>query len=175
MHEVELKVKAVGINGDPLVRISINDAMAFDDRWHGSDIKKFIMPLSTNNRLLIEHYGKKFGENRIWDQYEFVLQEIWLDDVPISKLWQSGKKLYYHNGETIPDDLGPVDMVFGFNGSFELEFTAPVYDWIIDRRKIVMSPVDIKISSLDYYNRQYTNHAEIQRMFTIIDEKLSKL
>lgn len=175
MQEVELKIKAIGSNGDPLVRISFNDVVAFDDRWHGAVNKQFLLPLAANNRLLIEHYGKRFGENRIWDQHEFILQELWLDDVPISKLWQSGKKLYYHKGEVLPDDVGPVDMVFGFNGSFEIEFTAPVYDWIIDRRKIVTSPVDIKISSLDYYNRQYTNHAEIQRMFASIDEKLSKL
>ena len=175
MQEVELRIKAIGSNGNPLVRVSVNDMVAFDDRWYGSDTKTFLLSLGQKNRLLIEHYGKRFGENRIWDQHEFILQEIWLDDVPISKLWQSGKKLYFHNGKTIPDDLGPVDMVFGFNGSFEIEFTAPVYDWIIDRRKVVTSPVDIKISSLDYYNRQYTNHTEIQRMFSEIDEKMRNL
>ena len=176
MHQFEFRVKATGKQGDPLVRMSLNGEIFHDGRWSGDDVvKTYNLKLSDSNHLEIHHYGKRFGENRCWDQYEFVLREIWFDDVPISKIWKCGNKEYHHNGEIITDEIGPVEMVFGFNGIFSLDFTAPIYDWIIDKRKIIITPDKKKISSLDYYNREYTNHSEIRKMFARIDEALTRL
>lgn len=165
-----------GLKDPAKCKIVVNNNTVYDDYIFGNDVvHNFIVPSLPVNTLSIEHYDKKFGENRRWDQQELVVHDVMLDDVSIKPVWQKGTKEYFHQGNVIKDEVGMADMIFGFNGKYSLEFTSPVYDWIITNRKKIYSSSRDKVSSVDYYNREYTNVAEIERMIASIREKLSKI
>lgn len=171
-----LKTVISGLHDKAKCRIVVNNNCVYDDFIFGDKVEHtFTLPLLKTNTLSVEHYDKKFGENRRWDKQELVVHDIILDDVSIKRVWQQGHKEYYHQGVVIEDPVGMADMMFGFNGKYSLEFTSPVYDWIIVNRKKIYSPFRDKISSVDYHNREYNNVEEIERMIASIREKLSKV
>lgn len=86
------------------------------------------------NSLVLEHYGKYFGQNNRWDtdsengnivrDRAIRIVSIELDDVDISKYMTKYWPLITDQGEMFTD-------YFGHNGVCTIEFGAPVYDWII--------------------------------------------
>lgn len=109
------------------------------------------MPLQDNNCLILEHYGKRFGENNIWDTRSngnqivedraVKLLKLELDEVDISPYLVQQWPFKTDNGQEIPTDY------FGFNGACYINFNGPVYDWII--KTLVRDPSDKKIKAQD--------------------------
>ena len=92
------------------------------------------MRLLEENTLIIEHYDKKFGENGVWD-VRVVDGEITEDRaVKVNSIVFDEVELIgymYHHWPLITND-GPVYTdYFGFNGRCAVNFSSPVYDWII--------------------------------------------
>ena len=170
--KINLNVK--GTNGSPLVKVTLNNDTLFDSRIpEGPSTLEFISPLLDTNTLKIEHYGKQFGENRKWDTYEFVLCDILLDDVSIKTIWHNGTKVYIKDGLTT-DSVGLAEMVFGFNGYFEIQFTAPVYDWIISKRT-KQSHTSMSQSKFQYYDSFYSHSAETLALLSKIKSDIDSL
>lgn len=165
---IEIGIEASGIYGNPFCRITYNGTVIFDDIWgEGKTLRKFLVDDLKDNIIIIEHHSKRFGENRVWDKQELHIHDIYLDDVGIKFIWQIGRKYYIHQDQLIEDPLGPVDMIFGYNGKVELNFKSPVYDWIIEERGKKVTKRDL-ISILDSYNDPFIDDPKVDALLNEI-------
>jgi hypothetical protein len=138
MKTVNLLIEVLGTycNDWPLLRVGGNNDIYFDDRIENKEIIEFEMLLQENNVLVLEHHGKYFGENGRWDtvsENDVIIQDrairplrIEIDGVDICKYQFENWPLLTQHGEVFTN-------YFGFNGTCRIEFTAPVYDWIITK------------------------------------------
>lgn len=93
------------------------------------------MPLQESNSLILEHYGKYFGQNNRWDtqsENNVIVQDrgvrlvhLELDEVDIVKYVFGNWPYVTDQGESFPTNY------FGHNGKCTVNFDAPVYPWII--------------------------------------------
>ena len=93
------------------------------------------MPLQDSNNLILQHYGKQFGENNIWDTRSenncivedraVQLVRLEFDKVDIAPYLIKHWPFKTDDAQHIATDY------FGFNGCCSIDFTSPVYDWII--------------------------------------------
>lgn len=107
--------------------------------WSGTveDKKRLVLdlPLVDSNELRIRHFGKRFGEGRIWDtrtqenkivqDRAFVLTSLMFNEVDILK-HIIRFPFIRDSGEELHTDY------FGFNGDLVINFKSPVYEWIIE-------------------------------------------
>lgn len=129
---------------------------------------------SKNNTLIIQHYGKNFGQNGQWDTVSkdnvivqdraVKLLDIELDDVSIANYVVHQCMFETDNGERLNTDY------YGFNGKIEINFDSPVYEWIIDtivkpksRRLLDLSqPVETSANNLFEYEQDQRELAELE-------------
>lgn len=152
LKTVYITVKLIGYycNEWPCLKILLNNNILFDGEIVDTVTLNFKAEELSSNQLKFVHYGKRFGENNIWDVTEssdrlIVLKDVLLNDVSIGsdtihKLkfytdWSS-KQLSDSDAEFIKK-YSIIDYSTGrmpFNGSINLNFCTPVYNWIIDQR-----------------------------------------
>lgn len=134
MLNIELIFSSEYCNGWPTIRVSLND-VDYHDGVIISQQRVIIRAAELeNNKLRITHYGKAFGENGVWDTHidingdtiadKAVIKDVIVNEVSIQKYLQSIPYVT-EDGNTIHDTR------MGFNGTWELLFASPVYDWII--------------------------------------------
>jgi hypothetical protein len=117
----------------------------------GNKVIEFEMPLEAHNKLVMEHYGKQFGENGQWDtrsENDSITQDravrfisMSFDDVAVGQYLVRHWPFSTVDGQTIATDY------FGFNGQCSIEFDAPVYDWIITH--LVHDPTSHTVKAQD--------------------------
>lgn len=137
MNSVYINVDLEGTwcNHWPKLKVSVNDIIYFDGEVINKHKINITAPLLPNNKLIIQHYDKNFGQNGQWDtrveegkitqDRAVVLKSLLLDDVDISKYIIEKCPLTTDDGQTIYTGY------IGFNGTIEIKFSQPVYDWII--------------------------------------------
>lgn len=152
IEPVELVIECTGhfCNQWPTIKIIFNNTLLFDGEIIDTSTLTFNISCSENNSLQIIHYGKRFGENNVWDTNNnndryVVINEVLFNGVSIGH--ETIKKTSFNNTWTehqlktnsaefikeftcLPYSSGRLS----FNGSITINFTVPVYNWIIDQR-----------------------------------------
>ena len=119
----------------PCLRIKGNNSIYFDAEVNGNKVIEFVMPSNERNQLTLYHYGKRFGENNIWDTRNdgniivedraIKLMRLEFDQVNVIEYLLTHWPFITTSGEVVKTDY------FGYNGSLTINFTTPVYEWII--------------------------------------------
>ena len=153
MDQVKVHIEFYGThcNNWPQVKVIGNNHTYFDAEVVENKIIEFTMPLHNENCLILEHYGKRFGENNIWDTHSkndqiiadraVKLIKLELNEVDISPYLCRQWPFKTDSGQEISTDY------FGFNGACYINFNSPVYEWII--KTLVHDPSNIKVKAQD--------------------------
>ena len=174
---INVEVEGTWCNHWPKLRLSVNDSIYFDNEINGKNNINITAPLQTNNKLIIQHYDKSFGQNGQWDTQSeegkivqdraIILKSISLNDVDITKYILENCPLITDDKQVVYTDY------IGFNGTIEVNFTQPVYDWIINT---IVKPRS-KITSDLIIETSYNNHydyirdlAELEELENILNE-----
>jgi hypothetical protein len=152
MFNVEVTVKAIGyyFNHWPNLKIYHNNQEMFDGQIIDAVDLRFNLTCTDNNTLSIVHYGKRFGEDNIWDSDAEGKQSCYVEIKDILFNGITGQDgivphLEFTTHWTPKQLEGDSEFIqqnskilshgtMGFNGEILLEFTAPIYDWLIDKK-----------------------------------------
>ena len=186
MNSIHIRLEVFGTwcNDWPLLRVSVNDNIYFDDKVIDNKIIEFDAPLEDINSLVMQHYGKSFGNNGIWDtksENNIIIQDrgiklikLEFDAVNIEKYVIKHWPYTTDDGESFATDY------FGHNGQFNITFDRKVYNWIITT--LVHDPVSsvyraqdliIETSHNDLFN--YENDVKELKEISHLLEKYAHL
>jgi len=132
---IQLELQGTWCNDWPNLKVAFNDFIYFEGKIEGQKNIKIQAPVLDVNTLIIQHHDKKFGENGQWDTQSngdtiendraIKLLSLTLDDVDVYKYVIDNCPLVTDKNEKFFTDY------YGFNGTVQLTFESPVYDWII--------------------------------------------
>jgi len=146
--KLEIDLKGQYCNHWPFARIILNDQKLFDGEVVDSVNLMFNIDAQKKNQLLIEHYGKQFGDNNIYDCIPdrgedciLTINDIRFNDVTVGSEIMS--KLFFKTiwteqqlQTTAPDMLLQMSKIschsgtMNFNSIFSLEFETPILNWL---------------------------------------------
>jgi len=129
---VKINVTPSFCNDWPLFTVLHNNNVVWDGRILHNQILEFNLQCDTNNKLTFKHYGKRFGENNVWDTTKtedrfLKINDILFDDVSIGDEIKNQLTMHTYTGHGNLQTYG----LMNFNGHIDLEFETPVYDWLI--------------------------------------------
>jgi hypothetical protein len=149
---IDIKLQGTFCNHWPQAKITFNDQLIYFSEVENSKILNFELDCSVNNRLTIEHLGKSFGQNNIWDTDQhndcvLKIQDIQLDQVSIGKELHSNlifvtnwaSEQLTQNSEEFIKKYSVIENCMGqmnFNGTINFDFEVPVYEWLIKEKFI---------------------------------------
>lgn len=131
-----------------MTKISVNNQVLYDGPVINSSRHIYQIGVEKNNHLVIQHYGKRFGDGDIYDcsadqSQDCVLKikEIKFNDVPIGQELMS--KLYFETEWTpaqlknlTPEFLQEMSKItcangtMNFNSVFKISFETPILNWL---------------------------------------------
>lgn len=136
--DIEITLTSAYWKDAPKTKVYIDNEIIFDGAIAEKKVIKYLGTLNEgNHKIIIELYGK--------DKYQTVLENgniikdqllnitnISFDEIDIGFLiWQKSK--YYPN---IKENLAEYPITqctnLGWNGKWELEFTTPIYIWLLE-------------------------------------------
>jgi hypothetical protein len=153
--QVNLSIDLEGqyCNHWPFAKISVNNQTLFDGEIQNCITFDFTINAKENNYLCIEHYGKRFGENNVYDCIPDQMQDCLLaisdirfDDITIG--YELMSKLVFKTIWTetqlqtmTPDLLQAMSIIpcnstttvynkMNFNSQFMLKFELPILNWL---------------------------------------------
>jgi hypothetical protein len=172
---ISIGMYGTACNEWPRIKIAGNNDIYYDGEVQGNKVVSFEMPLLDTNTLVIEHYGKKFGENGVWDVRtvgDTITQDraVKINSIVIDQVELIGY-LCKHWPLVTADDSVYTDY-FGFNGQCTIAFSSPVYTWIIDslvrpeetHKPIYDLAVETSFGNLFDYQQDCTEIAEIENL-----------
>jgi hypothetical protein len=149
-NQIKLAIELKGqyCNHWPFARIILNDQVLFDSEIVDSINLIFNINAQEKNQLLIEHYGKQFGDNNIYDctadqsqDCTLSIKDIRFEDVTVGS--EIINKLFFKTVWTkqqlqtmAPGVLLQMSTVscsnrtMNFNSIFSLEFETPILNWL---------------------------------------------
>ena len=163
---VSIELQGFFCNHWPQAKITFNDQLIYFSEVENSKILNFELDCAVSNRLTIEHLGKSFGQDNIWDTDQhndcvLKIQDIQLDQVSIGKEllsnlifvtnWSSEQLT--QNSQEFIKKYSVIENCMGqmnFNGTINFDFEVPVYEWLIKEKFINPS----KKSTLKMYSGQ---------------------
>ena len=163
---VSIELQGFFCNHWPQAKITFNDQLIYFSEVENSKILNFELDCAVSNRLTIEHLGKSFGQDNIWDTDQhndcvLKIQDIQLDQVSIGEElcsnlifvtnWSSEQLT--QNSEEFIKKYSVIENCMGqmnFNGTINFDFEVPVYEWLIKEKFINPS----KKSTLKMYGGQ---------------------
>jgi hypothetical protein len=137
MDNIKITLLGTYCNEWPLCKISINREVLYNGQVENTQTFEFTPNLQYRNQLQITHYGKWLGPGRydteraepdgpITADRALRLEGLNFNDVELVQyaaqipfVTTRGEQWHTHH--------------FGHNGTWELEFYTPIYDWIIER------------------------------------------
>jgi hypothetical protein len=148
--QVHLQIELEGhfCNHWPLAKISVNDQVLYDGPVIDSSKHIYQVDVGKNNHLVIQHYGKRFGDDNIYDcrddqSQDCVLEikDIKFNNVSIGQELMS--KLDFETQWTpaqlsnlTPEflqDLSKINCAnrtMNFNSLFKISFETPILNWL---------------------------------------------
>lgn len=177
-HEFRIKAAGQFCNDLPRLRITLDGSVVHDGSVGDMDLQ-FEIP-RTACVLVLEHYDKRFGENRRWDtksvnseivqDRKIVLHELSLDGI---STMNSLHRLQFNQkpvtGEPIIGDAN-FSGTFNFNGTVRLDMSPSPMNWLIN----LLHKQELKdISYFSDYSRlfHYENERRlIAEIGTILDD-----
>jgi hypothetical protein len=149
--KINLAVDVTGnyFNHWPLIKIYHNECLLFDGSIEDHQTLNFQLTSAVdNNNLKFIHYGKKFGEDGVWDSLPdaseqcFVnINDIKFENVSIGShlmsqlkfttAWSDIQKTYHD--QTFIDTYSVINSngMMNFNGEISLSFEVPILNWLI--------------------------------------------
>ena len=150
MTQINLAIDLKGqyYNHWPFARITVNNLILFDGEVIDIVTLMFNINAVDKNQLIIEHYGKRFGDNNVYDcsadQHEdcvLTIKDIRFEDITVGP--EIMNKLFFKTVWTdaqlqtmLKEDLSLMSEVscqngtMNFNSSFNLEFETPILNWL---------------------------------------------
>lgn len=158
---------------------------------------------SKSQHLEILQYGKMFGENRVWhtqsandkvggDRY-LLITDIKFDDVSIKKIWHNGFLRNTFNDRQLSDfekaniEIPDIESIpqgyheirISYNGGYVLDFTCPVYDWIIMQQAPLMriegKMKESSLTSIVNWRLDYTTGNTLFELYNECKQLLEKV
>lgn len=147
---INLSVDLTGnyYNHWPFIKIYHNQKLLFDNCIENKQTLSFNLLCSDNNNYLkFVHYGKKFGEDNVWDslsdgsaQCDIKIEDIKFENVSIGKNlmsqlnfithWSEPQKQHDHEFLSQYSKFRSNGLM-SFNGEITLEFEVPILSWLI--------------------------------------------
>lgn len=125
----------------PKAKVYIDDTLIFDGEVKKPEEIKWTGELSESaHKLIIELYGKDkyqtvLEDNKIVKDQILNIDTVMFDEIDIGYLKHTHSN-YYPNKEIYPHESIPVKITdcvnLGWNGRWELEFTSPIYIWLLE-------------------------------------------
>lgn len=180
MQTVIFEVDLVGnfFNHWPFFTIYHNNTIIFNGELTEHQTLTHKLSCKKDNKLLFRHYNKQFGENGIWDknpvtgeECSVTIQDIRLNSVSIGDLKRNltfnvdwSNWMLTHD-PTLTNSYKSFNSggVMVFNGSIELKFETPVYDWLI------INKYKVPQSNTAYFSN-YSNRWHYEEDINIIKE-----
>lgn len=173
-----LHIKSKWCNHWPYIKISFNDTVVFDSEINEStDISVNFDNILDVNQLVISHYGKRSGENKIWDTKidangniindctfqitKFAINNILFNEIAFKKYRLESNQNY---------DNIYLNSIIGFNGEFNITIPRDIYSWLT----IIKFKRDIVNDDEQFSNTSQLFHYEkdiklIQELKTLLD------
>ena len=150
MTQINLTIDLKGqrCNHWPFARVTVNNRVVFDGQVQEAVTLTFNIDAQEKNQLLIEHYGKRFGDDNVYDctadQTEdcvLTIKDIRFEDITIGselmnklffKTMWTNTQLQTMTAEAL-DQMSKIscqDGIMNFNSTFTLEFDLPILNWL---------------------------------------------
>lgn len=143
-----IDLKGQYCNHWPFARVTVNNRVLFDGEVCDSVTLMFNIKALPENQLLIEHYGKRFGDDNVYDctadQSEdciLTIKDIRFEDITVGS--ELMNKLFFKTvwtntqRQTMPvnaleqmSKISCQDGIMNFNSAFTLEFELPILNWL---------------------------------------------
>lgn len=181
MAIVSLNLNVTGhyFNHWPYLKIYHNGQEIFNDQIINTVDLLFNLECTETNTLQIIHYGKKFGEDNIWDSDAEGKQSCYIEIKDIMFNGISGKNDIIKQLEFVthwtPKQLdGDANFIsqhnkfhshgmMGFNGEITLDFTTPIYNWLIDKK------FKVPLKEMAYFS-DYSSRWHYEEDIKLLDE-----
>lgn len=181
--KLEIKLQGTRYRRWPTIRIIFNNQCLYDGKVESELLFEQEVPLEEHNSLVIEHYGKRFGEQGIWDTQvdgdkviqdcAFVIDYLKLGGVDMQEYVD---QFVFHkdNGDEIHTTY------FGYNGRLAIEFPKELYDWVILKFLKKKDPTQYNFlletshSNLFYYEEDLELIDELMQLLKDNEDLLSK-
>ena len=149
---ISIELQGFFCNHWPQAKITFNNQLIYFSEIKNTEILNFELNCTTNNTLTIEHLGKSFGKDNIWDTDQhndcvLKIQDIQLDQASIGEELRSNlifvtnwsDEQLAHSTEEFIKQYSVIKNCMGqlnFNGTINFEFGVPVYEWLIKEKFI---------------------------------------
>lgn len=178
MLAFQLRINANWCNHWPYIKICFNDAVVFDSELNQSiDIAFDVNDILDTNQLTINHYGKRSGENKIWDtkvdangsiinDCTFQIVDLSINRIPFNEI--AFKKYRFKNNQNYDNIY--LNSIVGFNGEFNISIPKDLYSWLT----IIKFKHDVINDGEQYSNSSQLFHYEediklIRELKTLLD------
>ena len=136
----EISFKSIYPDRPPGAKIYVDDHLAFDGLIMYNQTVKFNYTIDFDkpHQLRIERYGKETSRPRNDVHQTLILDKIVIDGVNIQNIiWsrsynQPNYPLSYSRDNPDLEKIIVAETHFGFNGTWRLNFTSPLYKFVMD-------------------------------------------
>lgn len=147
--DVVVKLNSYYFNHWPYLKIYYNNQEIFNDQIIGTSELNFVLECEATNNLQFVHYGKKFGEDNIWDSDSegkhscyLEIKDITFNDISVNDILPNLEFVTHWTPKQLEGDKNFIAQnskffshgTMGFNGEITVEFTTPIYNWLIDKK-----------------------------------------
>lgn len=162
----------------PMVEIYHNDQLIYENSIVDQQTLSFSLQCEEQSTLKIRHKNKFFGENNRWDTDQSTDRYVQIIDVRFDNV-SIGQKIMSELqfcSEWSDMQLQHADQEFinqytnflcngrlGFNGYVKIDFTIPVYNWLI------LNKFKLEKKELSYFS-QYTENFHYEKDLELIKE-----
>ena len=149
---INLAVKLNGFyfNHWPYLKIYYNDQEIFNDQIINTANLCFVLTCTDINTLRFVHHGKKFGDGNVWDSDSEGKQSCYIEikDITFNNIsviddtLQSFEFVTHWTPKQLEGDQDFINKhnkfyslgMMVFNGEITVEFTDPIYNWLLDKK-----------------------------------------
>lgn len=176
MEKINLKITASGnyCNTWPELHIAVNNiSQTFTIKEDIVIDLSFKLP--KNNTLTFGMINKSFGKNGIWDTAidensgsivndKFIkIKDIQINEVSVIDFLDK----YFYQSDQEPIQIH--DQTLRFNGQYSMDFTTPIYNWIIGQRKLFLQQNTIN-KNQSYFSNYKNVYADYDNQLKIISQ-----
>ena len=141
-EEVSLNIELSSTYWDdryPGARVYINDTLIFENLITGPTAISWSGSVNENNTITVEMYNKQDGDTVTDDAGKIIndvllnINNISIDEIDLDNLLWTNSTYYPNHNDNQPTPESVKECVnLGWNGRWKLEFTAPVYLWLLE-------------------------------------------
>ena len=147
MENINFKIKLHGHDCNdrwPACKISLNNDVMFNGEIQDETLVEFdasVVDDSVDNKLVIDYYNKDFRLDVVLDANDNIIKnktidilDICVEDIDLNQIPYDKNTVEVYE-EAYPQDLPRTrknDMELSWNSTWTLEFSSPVYIWLLE-------------------------------------------